>query len=175
MLYHSQGYQAQDISPRNSKWREVAGNLNGCSLEYSWGDNTAMIRQREVTGGVKQSKIGGFSTSCSDEATFWRNTIPSPFRSDPSYRSYHPISSPQSNKKQHSVNRCEYQRYRHLTRPVYNSILYGSPQPRTHFARSSSKAISYQRANSSTPTPAVQNHRVFVFGQEFDISKECSL
>ncbi|EZF90880.1 hypothetical protein H113_08050 [Trichophyton rubrum MR1459] len=105
MLYHSQGYQAQDISPRNSKWREVAGNLNGCSLEYSWGDNTAMIRQREVTGGVKQSKIGGFSTSCSDEATFWRNTIPSPFRSDPSYRSYHPISSPQSNKKQHSVNR----------------------------------------------------------------------
>ncbi|EFE42253.1 conserved hypothetical protein [Trichophyton verrucosum HKI 0517] len=115
MLYHSQRYQAQDISPRNTKCMEVANNLTGCSSEYSCGDNTAMIRQREVTGGVEKSKIGDFSTSSSDQATFWPNTIPSPFRNEPSCLSYHPIPSPQSNREQHSIN----QRYSYTAR---NSI-----------------------------------------------------
>ncbi|EGD97811.1 hypothetical protein TESG_05318 [Trichophyton tonsurans CBS 112818] len=175
MLYHSQRYQAQDISPRNSKRREVAGNLTGCSSEYSWGDNSGMIRQREATGGVEQSKIGHFSTSSSSQANFWPNTIPSPFRSEPSYRSCRLISSPQVNREPHSVNQSDYQRYRHLGRPAYNSILYGSPQPRTHLARSSLKPMSYQGTSSSIPTSAVQTHRVLIYGQEFDISKECSL
>lgn len=171
MLYHSQRYQAQDTSPRNTKCMEVANNLAGCSSGYSCGDNTAMIRQREVTGGVEQSKLGDFSTSSSNQAAFWPNTIPSPFRSEPSCLSFHPIPSPQSNREQHSINQSEYQQYRRLGKPAYNSILYGSPQPRTRSARSSSKPMSYG-INSSIPTPAVQNYRVLVYGQEFDISKE---